>query len=285
MDTMRVLVTGAAGMLGHDVTAAATAAGHDVIALARGDLDIADAAAVDAAVGAARADAVINCAAWTDVDAAETAEAEATVVNGDAAGHLAAAAARAGSHLVHVSTDYVFDGRADEPYPEGAPTAPQGAYGRSKLRGEALVAAAGGDAAIVRSSWLFGRHGRNFVATMLRLGAERDAVDVVDDQIGSPTWTGHLGPALVGVAEARLTGVLHVAGAGACSWFDLARETFRVAGLDCEVRPQSTEALGRPAPRPAYSVLASTRPDAPTLPAWSEGLAAYLAETRLEALR
>jgi dTDP-4-dehydrorhamnose reductase len=285
MVAMRVLVTGAAGMLGHDVTAAATAAGHDVIALARGDLDITDAAAVDAAVGAARADAVINCAAWTDVDAAETAEAEATTVNGDGAGHLAASAARAGAHLVHVSTDYVFDGRADEPYAEDAPTAPQGAYGRSKLRGEALVAAAGGDAAIVRSSWLFGCHGRNFVATMRRLGAERDAVDVVDDQIGSPTWTGHLGPALVAVAEARLTGVLHVAGAGACSWFDLARETFRAAGIDCEVRPQSTEALGRPAPRPAYSVLASTRPDAPILPAWSEGLAAYLAKIRLEALR
>jgi dTDP-4-dehydrorhamnose reductase len=285
MSAMRVLVTGAAGMLGHDVTAAATAAGHDVIALARADLDISDAAAVHAAVAGARPDAVINCAAWTDVDAAEGAEADATVVNGDGAGHVAIAAARAGAHLVHVSTDYVFDGRASDPYAEDAPTAPQGAYGRSKLRGEALLAAAGGDAAIVRTSWLFGRHGRNFVATMLRLGAERDAVDVVDDQVGSPTWTGHLGPALVAVAEARLTGVLHIAGAGSCSWFDFARETFRVAGLDCEVRPQSTEALGRPAPRPAYSVLASTRADTPTLPAWSEGLAAYLADTRLEALR
>jgi dTDP-4-dehydrorhamnose reductase len=285
MAVMRVLVTGAAGMLGHDVTAAATAAGHDVIALARADLDIADAAAVHAAVTEAHPDAVVNCAAWTDVDGAEAAEAEATAVNGDGAGHVAVAAARAGAHLVHVSTDYVFDGRAREPYAEAAPTAPEGAYGRSKLRGEALVAAAGGDAALVRSSWLFGRHGRNFVATMLRLGAERDSVDVVDDQVGSPTYTGHLGPALVAVAEARLTGVLHLAGAGSCSWFDLARETFRLAGLDCDVRPQSTEALGRPAPRPAYSVLASTRPDAPTLPAWPEGLAAYLADIRLEALR
>jgi dTDP-4-dehydrorhamnose reductase len=285
MGAMRVLVTGAAGMLGQDVTAAAAAAAHDVIALARADLDITDAAAVAAAVADARPDAVVNCAAWTDVDAAETAEAEATAVNGDGAGHVASAAARVGAHLVHVSTDYVFDGRASEPYAEDAPTAPQGAYGRSKLRGEQAVTTAGGTAAIVRSSWLFGRHGANFVATMLRLGAERDAVDVVDDQIGCPTWTGHLGPALVAIAQARVTGVLHVAGGGSCSWFDLARATFDAAGLACTVRPQSTEALGRPAPRPAYSVLAATRADTPVLPAWRDGLAGYLADIRLEALR
>jgi dTDP-4-dehydrorhamnose reductase len=282
---MRVLVTGAAGMLGHDVAAAATAAGHDVLALARADLDITDPAAVAAAVRDARPDAVVNCAAWTDVDAAEAAEAAATAVNGDGAGHVAAAAAQAGAHLVHVSSDYVFDGRARAPYAEGSAVAPEGAYGRSKLAGERAVAAAGGASAIVRSSWLFGRHGRNFVATMLRLGGERDAVDVVDDQVGSPTWTGHLGPALVAIAEQRLGGVLHVAGSGSCSWFDLARETFRVAGVDCEVRPQSSAALGRPAPRPAYSVLGSTRPGAPVLPAWHDGLAGYLSEIRMEAVR
>jgi dTDP-4-dehydrorhamnose reductase len=120
---------------------------------------------------------------------------------------------------------------------------------------------------------------------MLRLGAERDAVDVVDDQVGCPTWTGHLAPALVRIAERRLTGVMHVAGGGACSWFELARETFDRAGVECEVRPQSTSALGRPAPRPAFSVLRSTRTEVPVLPSWSAGLDGYLNEIRMEAVR
>jgi dTDP-4-dehydrorhamnose reductase len=280
---MRLLITGAAGMLGTDVAAAA--AGHQVVALARAELDITDAAAVREAVAAAAPDAIVNCAAWTDVDGAERDEVAATLVNGHGAGHVAQAAAAAGAHLVHVSSDYVFDGRAREPYAEGAATAPQGAYGRSKLAGEVAVAAAGGSFAIVRSAWLFGRHGGNFVATMLRLGAERDAVDVVDDQVGCPTWTGHLAPALVSIAEERLGGVMHVAGAGACSWFELARATFARAGVDCEVRPQSTAALRRPAPRPAYSVLRSTRAEVPSLPDWSDGLAGYLHEIRTEAVR
>jgi dTDP-4-dehydrorhamnose reductase len=282
---MRLLVTGAAGMLGSDVVTAAGAGGHEVVALARADLDITDPAAVGAAVRDARPDAILNCAAWTDVDAAEEHEAQATAINGDGPGHLALAAAQAGAHLVHVSSDYVFDGRASEPYPEDAPTGPEGAYGRSKLAGEVAVAAAGGSAAIVRSAWVFGRHGGNFVATMLRVGEERDAVDVVDDQTGCPTWTGHLAPALVEIAERRLGGVMHVAGSGSCSWFELAREAFTRSGIECEVRPQSTAALGRPAPRPAYSVLGSTRADVPVLPAWPEGLAGYLNEIRMEAVR
>jgi dTDP-4-dehydrorhamnose reductase len=275
---MRLLVTGAAGMLGTDVAAAAAAAGHDLVALARADLDIGDAAAVRRALAEVVPDAVVNCAAWTDVDGAEAAEAQATAINGDGAGHVAAAAAAVGAHVVHVSSDYVFDGRASEPYREDAPTTPLSAYGRSKLAGErAVVAAAPGAHAIVRASWLFGVHGRNFVDTMLRLGGERDAVTVVDDQVGCPTYTGHLAPALVAVAERRLAGVLHVAGAGACSWWDLARAAFARAGVTCEVRRGSTADLGRPAPRPAFSVLAPTRPDAPTLPSWEDGLAAHLA--------
>jgi dTDP-4-dehydrorhamnose reductase len=280
---MRVLVTGAAGMLGADVVGAAAAAGHEAIALARADLDVADAGAVRRAFAHARPDAVINCAAWTDVDGAEAAEEAATAVNGAGAGHVAAAAAAAGAHLVHVSTDYVFDGRAREPYTEDGPTRPESAYGRSKLAGErAVVAAAPGAHAIVRASWLFGPHGGNFVDTMLRLGRERDAVTVVDDQVGCPTYTGHLAPALLTVAERRLAGVLHVAGAGACSWWELARAAFTGAGIACEVRRGSTAELGRPAPRPAFSVLASTRPEAPRLPAWQDGLVAHL--TALEAL-
>jgi dTDP-4-dehydrorhamnose reductase len=275
---MRLLVTGAAGMLGRDVVAAAGDAGHEVAALARADLDITDADAVRAAIQAARPDAVINCAAWTDVDGAEADEAGATAINGTGAGHVAAAAAETGAHLVHVSTDYVFDGDADEPYPEDAATGPRSAYGRSKLAGEHAVARHG--AAIVRSSWLFGPHGRNFVDTIRRLGTERSELAVVDDQVGCPTYTGHLAPALVVVAERRLTGVLHVAGQGRCSWFDLAKATFEEAGIDCRVRPQSTAAAGLPAPRPGLSALASTRGDAPVLPPWREGLRAHL--SRLE---
>jgi dTDP-4-dehydrorhamnose reductase len=284
MCAMRLLVTGAAGMLGRDVVAAAGDAGHEVVALARADLDITDAAAVRAAVRDARPDAVLNCAAWTDVDGAEDAEDAATAINGAGAGHVAAAAAESGALVVQVSTDYVFDGQAREPYAEDAPTAPQSAYGRSKLAGErAVAAAAPGACAIVRSSWLFGPHGRNFVDTMRRLGAERDELAVVDDQVGSPTYTGHLAPALVTIAERGLTGVLHVAGGGRCSWFDLAVATFEESGIACRVRPQSTADSGRPAPRPAFSALAATLCDAPVLPPWREGLRAHLARVEVTA--
>jgi dTDP-4-dehydrorhamnose reductase len=281
MSAMRLLVTGAAGMLGRDVVAAARDAGHEVAALARADLDITDAEAVSSAIRDARPDAVINCAAWTDVDGAEADEAGATAVNGAGAGNIAAAAGDA--LVVHVSSDYVFDGEASEPYPEDAATGPRSAYGRSKLAGEQAVASAGARAVIVRSSWLFGPHGRNFVDTMRRLGAERDELAVVDDQVGCPTYTGHLAPALVSIAEQGTTGVLHVAGTGRCSWFDLAVAIFEETGLHCDVRRQSTADAGRPAPRPAFSALASTRSDAPVLPPWREGLRAHLARLEVTA--
>jgi dTDP-4-dehydrorhamnose reductase len=271
---MRLLVTGAAGMLGTEVVAAA---GHDVVGLARADLDITDPEAVRAAVRDTSPDVVVNCAAYTNVDGAESDEAAATAINGDGAGHVAAAAAEAGAHVVHVSTDYVFAGDASEPYPEDAPTGPRTAYGRSKLKGEQLVARAAPDAhAIVRTAWLFGPHGQNFVDTMLRLGAERDELSVVDDQVGCPTYAGHLATALLQVAAQRTQGVVHAAGAGACTWFDLARATFERAGLPVTVHPCTTADFPRPAPRPAYSVLGSTRRDAPVLPPWQDGLAAHL---------
>jgi dTDP-4-dehydrorhamnose reductase len=270
---MRLLVTGAAGMLGHDVTAAAARGGHDVTALSRRDLDVRDAAAVRAAVAAARPDAIVNCAAWTDVDGAEAHEGTATEINGVGAGNVAAA----GAFVVHVSSDYVFDGKAREPYTESSPTGPIGAYGRSKLAGEIAVAGAAPDAhAIVRSSWLFGEHGGNFVATMLRLAKERDTLTVVDDQVGCPTFTGHLAQALVEIAERRLTGIHHVAGGGSCSWYDLAAATFAATGAAVELSRGRTADLDRPAPRPAYSVLRSERPDTPVLPPWQDGLQAYL---------
>ena len=278
---MRLLVTGAAGMLGTDVVAAA-AAGHDVVAFARADLDITDAEAVRAAVRDTQPDAVINCAAYTNVDGAETEEDTATRINGDGAGHLAAAAAESGAHIVHVSTDYVFAGDATEPYREDAPTGPIGAYGRSKLAGElAVQAAAPTSHSIVRTAWVFGPHGKNFVDTMLKLAATRDELTVVDDQLGCPTYTGHLATALITIAEQRSNGLLHVAGGGQCTWRDLAVATFAAAGLDVTVHPTTTAAFGAPAPRPAYSVLGSTRSDAPALPSWQDGLKAHLTHTEV----
>jgi dTDP-4-dehydrorhamnose reductase len=274
---MRLLVTGAVGMLGRDVVELARGAGHDVAGFSRAELDVVDAAAVVRAVADVRPDGVVNCAAFTDVDAAEERSEEAVAVNGAGAGHVAAAADAVGATVVHVSTDYVFDGTKPAPYVESDEPNPRSAYGRSKLEGERAVAAANPRHAIVRSSWLFGVGGRNFVETILARGAEQSEVSVVTDQVGCPTFTGHLAGALVALAERRATGVLHVAGAGHCSWHDFAVEIFREARVDCDVHPTDTASIGRPAPRPANSVLLSERPDAPRLPSWRDGLAEYLA--------
>jgi dTDP-4-dehydrorhamnose reductase len=276
---MRLLVTGAGGMLGLAVAAAARRLNHDVVALARADLDITDAEAVRAALQAAAPDAVVNCAAWTDVDGAESSEAAALGVNGAGAGNVAGAAAEAGARVVHVSTDYVFDGSKREPWLESDPVGPLSAYGRTKLAGEQQVASAATEHAIVRAAWLFGAGGPNFVDTMLRLASERDEVSVVTDQVGRPTWTGHLAAALVELAERRGdVGIFHAAGVGQCSWNELALEVFHRAGVECRVLPTTTAQFPRPAQRPAYSVLGTEREPAVRLPAWQEGVAAYLAE-------
>jgi dTDP-4-dehydrorhamnose reductase len=283
---MRLLVTGGAGMLGQAVAAAATRLGHDVVALSRAELDVTDADHVRRVVAAAEPRAVVNCAAWTDVDGAETAEAAATAVNGDGAGNVARAAAEVGARIVHVSTDYVFDGErehagggAGEPWIESDPVNPLGAYGRSKLAGEQQVAAATPEHAIVRAAWLYGAGGRNFVDTMLALGDERDEVSVVTDQVGSPTWTVHLAEGLVELAErGGDVGILHATGGGACSWYELAVEVFDRAGMRCRVLPTTSDRFPRPARRPAYSVLGTERDEAPVLPPWQDGVAAYLSE-------
>jgi dTDP-4-dehydrorhamnose reductase len=273
---MRILITGAGGMLGYDVQRAAEAAGHEAVALTRSSLDITDPVAVTAALEAATPDVVVNCAAWTDVDGAEAQFEEAVAVNGAGAGHVARAAAGAGAWIIHVSSDYVFDGTQSQPYVESDPVAPVSAYGRSKLAGEREVArSAPGRHTIVRSSWLFGAHGKCFPKTILRLAAERDEVGVVADQIGCPTFTGHLARALVRLADEPRPGLLHVAGAGACSWFEFAVAIVAAADARCEVRPISTEEYPTPARRPAYSVLESER-DAPRLPSWQHGLREFL---------
>ena len=252
---MRLLVTGAGGQLGTDVVTACTAAGDEVIGLDRAALDITDRAAVRSAWEAHRPDVVINAAAYTAVDACETNEAVADSVNHLAVGYLADACADVGAHLVHVSTDYVFDGRLDRPYREDDAPNPQSAYGRTKLAGER---AAGDGAAIARTSWVCGEHGDNMVKLVLRLAGERDELAFVDDQRGCPTFTADLAPALRRLALERRTGVYHLTNQGAVSWYEFVREILTVAGHDpAMVRPISTADLDppRPAPRPANSVL------------------------------
>jgi dTDP-4-dehydrorhamnose reductase len=250
----RWLVTGAGGMLGRDLVAAL--AGDEVTALDRRALDITDATAVASAVPGH--DVVVNCAAWTDVDGAEADEQEATRVNGLGPQLLAAACAASGARLVQVSTDYVFDGTASTPYAEDAPLAPRSAYGRSKAAGEVAVRSLLPDASyVVRTAWLYGVHGRNFVRTMAKLEATRDTVDVVDDQLGQPTWTRDVAAAIVSLLRAEAPGgTYHSTSSGETTWCGLARAVFEELGADPgRVRPTTTDRLPRPAPRPAYSVL------------------------------
>jgi dTDP-4-dehydrorhamnose reductase len=257
-----VLLTGAGGQLGRAL-AEAFAADH-VVALTHGDWDV----TLPAPEGLAEPGLVLHAAAWTDVDGAEDDPQGATAVNVGGTRNVA----ELGAPLVYFSTDYVFDGRKREPYVESDGPNPLSAYARSKLLGEA---AAGEGAWIVRSSWLFGPTGHNFVRTMLRLAAERDEVEVVGDQRGCPTYVGHLAAATRELVE-REPGLWHVAADGDCTWAEFAEAIFEDAGVACRVRRISTADLARPAPRPAYSVLRSERADAPRLPHWRDGLRACL---------
>jgi dTDP-4-dehydrorhamnose reductase len=279
---MKVLVTGSAGMLGRDVLLAAGNAGHDVVGFGHTELDVTDAAAVGAKLEAERPDVVLNCAAWTDVDGAEEDEEEAMAVNGTGAGKVAAAAAAVDASVVYVSSDYVFDGAKRAPYLESDQPAPLSAYGRTKLAGEEATSAANPRHFIVRSSWLFGIGGGNFVETMLRLAADHGEVLVVHDQVGSPTYTWHLAYGIVRLIEGLEHGIHHMAAAGECSWYEFAREIFEQAKIECNVLAATTEMLDRPAARPPYSALASQREHAIELPSWHDGLLGYLAQRQSE---
>jgi dTDP-4-dehydrorhamnose reductase len=274
---VRVVVTGAGGMLGSDAVEAIAARGHAVFGLAHSELDITDAAAVEDAIAQLRPAVVVNCAAWTDVDGAESDERAAMLVNDEAAAMVSGAAAAHGAKILHVSSDYVFDGDKGTPYVESDLPAAISAYGRSKQAGETSVAIANPSHFVVRSSWLFGAAGGNFVETMLRIAGEQPEVLVVSDQVGTPTYTPHLAQALARLAESDDFGVHHVAAAGQCSWFEFAQEIFDQAGVECRVMAGTTAMLGRPAPRPPYSVLGSERADPIRLPEWRQGLAEYLA--------
>jgi dTDP-4-dehydrorhamnose reductase len=275
---LKILITGGAGMLGRDVTLAARAVNHEPIALGHDELDITDRAAVERAVIENNPGAVVNCAAWTDVDGAESHLAEATAANGQGAGIVAAAAASLNVPVIYPSTDYVFDGTREDGYVESDETGPLSAYGKSKLAGEDETAAANPRHFIVRASWLFGVNGRNFVDTMLGLADHQDEVVVVRDQVGCPTYTGHLAEGLVRLLDGDDYGVHHMAGGGRCSWYEFAVAIFQQANVDCRVLSATSDMLDRPAPRPAFSVLVSEREHPIVLPDWSEGLRAYLAE-------
>ena len=283
--THRWLITGAGGMVGTDLRNELAARGEETISVAKGELDITDARAVEAFIRERRPTIVVNCAAYTKVDDAEANEAVANAINGSAVEHLADAANAVDALLLHISTDFVFDGAKRTPYEVNDPTAPLSAYGRSKLLGE-LGAARARKHAIVRTAWLFGVHGPNFVEAIrnqLRKGT--NPLRVVNDQRGRPTYTPHLAHALIRIAtrahdDAEARGVLHYADEGECSWFDFAAAIVEESGAATTVMPVTSDQFPRPAKRPAYSVLSTERYERLTGVApepWRDGLREYLA--------
>ena len=281
---MKILVTGAGGMLARAIVAEAAVRGHAVTALARTDLDVTDAAAVLRTMDDARPDAVIQCAAFTRVDDAETAEDVARLVNADGAREVARAAAAAGARMLYPSTDYVFDGAAAKPYAPDDPTAPLNAYGRTKLAGENAVLAEGGS--VVRTSWLYGAGGPNFVTAILRRARAGEPLRVVDDQHGSPTWTGSLAVVLLTLLEKDApNGVYHATNSGETTWFGFAAEALRLAGIEADMTRATTAEFQRRARRPAYSVLdcGATEAIVGPIPDWRAALATALSLGGLEA--
>lgn len=279
---MVYVVTGAGGQVGREVVERLVARAAEFRAFDHAGLDIADADAVRAVVGS-DVTAVINCAAYTAVDAAEADREGAWRVNAVGPSVLAKACADVGARLVHVSTDYVFSGDADRPYTEVDEVGPRTVYGESKLAGERAVMIAHPDGAyVVRTAWVYGAHGQNFVKTMLKLAAERETVSVVTDQVGQPTWAGDIADALLMIVDADgatvRPGVYHYSSDGASSWFEFAQEIFRLADLDvARVLPTTSAEFVRPAARPAYSVLSHDKWLAAGLPAmrgWREALVA-----------
>ena len=274
-----ILVTGAAGQLGVHVLDACAARDITAVGVTRAELDIADEPAVLELVERVRPHAIINCAAYTNVDGAESDRDAAFRVNELGSLVLARAAKSVDAHLVAVSTDYVFPGTASDGYAETDATGPINVYGESKLAGElAIRSELGDDACIARTAWLFSRQAPNFVQTIARAARERDSLDVVDDQRGNPTWCGHLADALVTCAVDRLGGTHHLVDLPAATWFELAVAVVEELDADCDVRPTSSEAFERPAARAPVSVLRVTREDTPMMGAWRFGVRESLRE-------
>ncbi len=269
---MKILIAGAGGQLGRALQAALT--DHEVVALTRAQLDVARFDDAREAVAAHRPDAVINAAAYTNVDAAETDQTAACKINAVAPRHLAVAAYERDIPVVHVSTDYVFDGSGRRPYHEFDRTNPLSVYGQSKLAGEQAVARHNPRHYIVRTAWLYHTEGENFPKAMLAQ-AQRDEVRVVSDQCGSPTYAPHLVAAIARLIETGAYGTYHLAGSGAASRFEMTRELYQLFGIKTVVRPAATAEIQRPAPRPRYSVLTTIQEPEILLPPWEEGLAEF----------
>jgi dTDP-4-dehydrorhamnose reductase len=270
----RVLVTGGGGQLGREF---ALLLGSDVVALGRTELDVADEESVARAFALHRPELVLHCAAWTDVDGAESDPDGAWRANEHGSRHVARAAHDCGAALVGFSTDYVFAGDDPAGYDEHSPVAPRSVYGASKLAGERALLTEHPDAHVVRTAWVFSPRGQNFLLTMLRLGVERDEVGVVDDQIGCPTAAAHLAHATMELVERCAPGTYHLAGGGSTSWYGFASAIMEEAGLSARVEPIASSELQRPAPRPACSILRTVHADAPRLPHWRDGLRDCLA--------
>ena len=275
-----ILVVGGRGMLGTDLVsllrsdAAVNAASADI-----GEIDITDAGSIGRCLDSVRPDAIMNCAAFTNVDACETQEQAAHAVNALGPELLAKACAFRGVRLLHVSTDYVFDGTKAEPYLPDDPPNPSSAYGRTKLAGEQAVAANCPDHLIVRTAWLYGTHGKNFVHTMLRLAKEKPELRVVSDQVGSPTFTRDLAGLLARLAHCNATGITHATNSGRCSWFEFACEIVKLAGLSTPVRPIPSSEYPTSTRRPAFSVLDCSRTErlaGVRIRHWRDALAEFL---------
>jgi dTDP-4-dehydrorhamnose reductase len=273
---MRVFVTGGRGQLAAEF--APLAGAGETVAPTHDELDVRDADAVSRAIERFAPTLVVHAAAWTDVDGAESDRDGAFAVNETGSRNVARAARAVGAAVVAYSTDYVFAGDAEEGYVESDPTGPRSVYGASKLAGELAVREEHPDAHIVRTAWVFAPRGKNFVRTMLRLGAELPELRVVDDQRGSPTYTRHLAEATLSLVDRCPPGTYHLAGAGSCSWYEFASAIMSHAGLPARVVPIGSDDLDRPAPRPACSILRSEHACTPTLPSWQTGLEACLYE-------
>ncbi|MED3931033.1 dTDP-4-dehydrorhamnose reductase [Priestia megaterium] len=275
----KVLITGANGQLGKELVELFTEKGFEVYGFGRDKMDITNQVQVQEIIGAVKPDIVIHSAAHTKVDLAESEPDQAFLINAYGTRNVAVAAEAVGAKFVYVSTDYVFDGTTNKPYNEFSPTSPLGVYGKSKLAGEQFVRDFHSKFFIVRTSWVYGKYGVNFVKTMLKLGEERKELSVVSDQIGCPTYTLDLANAILELINSEKYGIYHISNSGSCSWYELAKEIFKEAKMEIKVIPCTTAEFPRPAARPAYSVLEHMSIELnqfSSIRSWREGLSAFI---------